>query len=244
MVCLETRSTTTTFTELHECRLVFDYPGKEGKFYKIKVDERKKMKLIACIFLFVCCAIQVATTSCSRHYWLKKNDANYIPYKGNEVLVLRSDKNRMDTIFLTGKDKGSGCAGSNEFFTQKCEGLRVNCTRTDPNYDRYLASQWLVEVMASQSRETRISFDIALKGSWFYNTGSLSLQDFDALPNTHFAIDNTVYNDVKIIEAGAYAKQFEDRNNYAERFYWSVSKGFLGLDRRDEKWRLVKIYEP
>jgi len=57
-------------------------------------------------------------------------------------------------------------------------------------------------------------------------------------------IDDIVYRDVKVFEASDYAKQYEQRDNYAERFYWSVSKGFLGLDRRDEKWRLTKIYKP
>jgi len=73
---------------------------------------------------------------------------------------------------------------------------------------------------------------------------SYILSEFDKMPNSELTIGNTVYKDVKIFEASDYAKQYEQRGNYAERFYWSVSKGFLGLDKRDEKWRLIKIYEP
>jgi hypothetical protein len=196
------------------------------------------------VYIFSYCLIVATTVSCSKHYRLKKDDQKYIPYKGNEILVFHSDKNREDTIFLTGVGNGSGCAGSQALFPNKCEGISINCTRTDPNYDRYLEGQQLLEVKATQSGETHISFDITLKGSWFYNMGSYSLSEFDKIPNSELTIDNKTYKDVKIFEASDYAKQYEDRDNYAERFYWSLSQGFLVLDRRDEKWRLIKKYGP
>jgi hypothetical protein len=64
------------------------------------------------------------------------------------------------------------------------------------------------------------------------------------LHNSELIIENVVYNDVKIIEANESAKHYGQRTNYVERFYWSLSQGFLGLYRRDEKWRLIKKYEP
>ena len=94
-----------------------------------------------------------------------------------------------------GKDKGSGCAGSQELFPDECEGIRVNCTRTDPNYDSYLEGKWLVEVKATKSGETHISFDIVLKGSWFYNLGSYGLSEFEIMPNSELTIDNKTYKD-------------------------------------------------
>jgi hypothetical protein len=196
------------------------------------------------VYIFSYCLIVATIVSCSKHYRLKKNDKKYIPYKGNEILIFYSDKNREDTIFLTGVGNGSGCAGSQDPFPDKCDGISINCTRTDPNYDRYLEGKQLVEVQASQNGQSHISFDIVLRGSWFYNMDSYSLSEFEKIPNSELTIDNKTYKDVKIIEASEYAKQFENRENYAERFYWSISQGFLGLDRRDEKWRLIKKYEP
>ena len=200
------------------------------------------MKKIA--FIFTYCFLVATIISCSRHYKLKKDDIKYITYKGNEVLVFQSDKNRMDTIFLKGMSHFNGCGDPLDLFPDKCDGISLNCTRTDPNYDRYLEGKTLVEIVATSSRETHISFDIKLRGSWFYSMDSYSLSEFGKIPNSELTIGNMVYKDVKIFEASSYAKQFEQRDNYAERFYWSVSKGFLGLDRRDEKWRLINIYEP
>ena len=92
---------------------------------------------------------------------------------------------------------------------------------------------------------TYLSFDITLKGSWFYSANDdFSLSEFDSIPNTKMSIGTKKYVDVKIIEASANAKQYEDRDNYVERFYWSLNDGFLGLDRRDKKWRLIKKYVP
>jgi hypothetical protein len=73
---------------------------------------------------------------------------------------------------------------------------------------------------------------------------SYSLSEFKNIPNSELTIDSKICKDVKIFEASEYAKQYEQRDNYAERFYWSSSQGFLGLDRRDEKWRLIKKYVP
>ncbi len=195
-------------------------------------------------YIFIYYFLFTAIASCSSHYYLNKSDIKYIPYKGNEVLVFQSDKNRIDTIFLTGTSSFNGCNDPLAFFPNKCDGIRINCTKSDPNYDRHLEEKTLVELVATQSGETHISFDITLKGSWFYNIESYSLAEYDKIPNSVLTIGNTVYRDVKIFEANNDAKQYKERSNYSERFYWSASKGFLGLDRRDEKWRLIGIYNP
>ena len=200
------------------------------------------MKNIVVIFTY--CFLVTIIFSCSKHYNLKKDDIKYIPYKGNEVLIFQSDKNRFDTIVLKGMSNFNGCGDPLAIFPDQCDGISLNCTRTDPNYDRYLEGQHLVEIVATQSGETHISFDITLRGSWFYNNDSYSLSAFDKIPNSQLTSGNRVYHDVKIFEASDYAKQYEQRDNYAKRFYWSVSQGFLGLDRRDEKWRLIKKYIP
>jgi hypothetical protein len=201
-----------------------------------------KLKKAACIVTFFILGITII--SCTGNYKLKKNELKYIPYKGNEILVFRSSKNRMDTIFLKGMSIFNGCGDPLSLFPDKCEGIGLNCTRTDPNYDRYLEGKRLVEMVATSRRETHISFDIVLKGSWFYSLGSYSLAQFENMPNSELTIGSKTYNDVKVFEASEYAKQYENRNNYAERFYWSTGDGFLGLDRKDEKWRLFEKVLP
>lgn len=179
--------------------------------------------------------------SCGRNYRLDKDGLKYIPYEDNEILVFESDRKDLDTIFLTGLTRFNGCSDPLSFFSDKCEGYSLACTKTDPNYDRYLEQKSLVDIVAVPGNETRISFEITMKRSWFYNMESFTLKQFDSIPNAELEIKSKTYTDVKIFEAdGAYSQ----RDNYAERFYWSVSEGLLGLDRRDEKWRLIKKYVP
>lgn len=181
--------------------------------------------------------------SCVIHHPLKKEDVLQIPYIGTETLIFQSDKNQNDTIFLTGTRRFNGCYDPLAVISKKCEGISYTCKHTDPNYDRYLCGQKLVDLVADQKDVTYISFHIAMKGSWFYHNSSFSMNEFKALPNTSLIINDITYSDVKVIEASSYSKQYEDRANYAERIYWSLSKGFIGLDRKDEKWRLTEIIE-
>jgi hypothetical protein len=184
--------------------------------------------------------ILLSLISCGKRNKLNKENLNYIPYKENETLVFKSDRDDLDTIFLTGLRRFNGCNDPLAFFPDDCEGYTLTCTKSDPNYDRYLEEKGLVEIVAVSGNRTLISFDITMKRSWFYNMESFTLEQFDSIPNNELKIKNKIYSDVKVFEADG---SYEQRDNYVERFYWSVSGGFLGLDRRDEKWRLIKKVE-
>jgi hypothetical protein len=190
------------------------------------------------ILLFV-----IVFVSCGRNYRMDKSDLNYIPYNGNEILILRSDLNRMDTIFIKEMRKFNGCYDPLSIFPDNCEGYEIVTKATDPNYDRYLEGQGLVSIVKSKDGETYINFGISMKGSWFYGAElyPLNLSRFDSIPISSMEIENKKYNDVKTLKSDG---RFCKRDNYVEKIYWSVSEGFLGLDRRDEKWRLIKKYVP
>lgn len=190
----------------------------------------KRLKLI-CLFNILILGLSSCGTK------LKKEDNKYIPYSGHEILVFQSDQNELDTIFLTGKAKFNACYDPLSVFKLACDGNRLSCKRSDPNYDRYLTNQSLMSISKIKN-ETFIGFDIMLRHSWFYGKDYMDLENFKKLPNSEVMIGDKIFNDVKIIEAdNLYIK----RDNYVERFYWSVSHGFLGLDQRNRKWRLVKI---
>ena len=182
----------------------------------------------------------VGVTSCSHDYKIDKSDFSLIPYNGKEILIFKSTENKFDTIFLKGFDKFSVGSDPLAFFPDHYETYRLNCIVSDPNYDRYLEGKSLIELTAG-SEETHISFDIFMKESWFYGKLYYSKTEFDSVPITKLNIDNKTYVDVKIFESDG---SYEQRDNYAERFYWSLSQGFLGLDKRETEWRLIKKYVP
>ncbi|WP_138435146.1 hypothetical protein [Winogradskyella algicola] len=182
----------------------------------------------------------LAFVSCSKEYKIDKSDYSLIPYNGNEILVLKSTENKLDTIFINGIERYFASSDPLAFFPDQHEIQNLNCKISDPNYNRYLPGKVLIELRAS-SDGTQIWFDIIMKESWYYGKKIYSKTEFDSVPITKMIIDDKVYNDVKIFESDG---SYEQRDNYAERFYWSLSQGFLGLSKRNEKWRLIKKYVP
>lgn len=182
--------------------------------------------------------------SCGRNYRIDKNYLNYIPYEKNEILVFKSDLNRFDTIFLKDLRRFNGCNDPLSISPDDCEGYSMTCKRSDPNYDRYLEGKELVSVGASPDGITYISFDIKMRSAWFYSMEHYSLSTFESIPNTKMTIEDKTYGDVKTFRPDEYGEHYSSRDHYVERFYWSKSNGFLGLDTRSEKWRLIKKYVP
>jgi len=182
----------------------------------------------------------ISLISCGKDFKIDKKDFEIVPYKGNEVLIFESDKQDRDTIFIIGIENYSSTFGPMELFPDEHEVYRVQTKRTDPNYDRYLEGKSLIELVAGEGG-TSIWFDIAMKRSWYYGQYVFDKSEFEKIPLTELKINELTYNDVKVIESDG---SYEERDNYAERFYWSIKNGFLGLDRRDEQWRLIKKYVP
>lgn len=182
----------------------------------------------------------ISLIACGKDFKIDEKDFDIVPYQGNEILIFESDKHDRDTIFLVGIENYSTPFGSMELFSDEHEIYRVKTKRTDPNYDRYLEGKSLIELVAGEGG-TSIRFDIAMKRSWYYGKYVFDKSEFEKIPMTELNIKSSNYNDVKVIESDG---SYQERDNYAERFYWSVENGFLGLDRRDEKWRLIKKYVP
>jgi len=194
-------------------------------------------KILQKIILFI---LILGITSCSRTYKIDKPDFDLIPYTGKENLVLKSSENEMDTIFLKGFNRYVTHTEQMVFFPDRFEFYDLHCKISDPNYNRYL-DKTFVQLVGSSDKETLITFEIIMKGSWFYGKRKYSKTEFDSVPITKLTINNKTYDDVKIFESDG---SYEKRDNYAERFYWSLSQGFLGLDKRETKWRLIKKYVP
>ena len=197
----------------------------------------KKLKYILII------AIGLIFISCGKNYRMDKKYLEYIPYEKNEILVFKSDQNRMDTIFIKDLRRTNGCYDPLAISSDDCEGYSLTCEKSDPNYDRYLPGE-IVRIGVAPDDITYISFDITMRNSWFYSMEHYSLNEFDSIPNTKMTIEDKTYGDVKTFKPDEYGEQYSSRDNYVERFYWSKENGFLGLDTKSEKWRLIKKYVP
>src|SRR5690554_3739879 len=96
------------------------------------------------LYIFLYSSISILLLGCSSRYSINKSDFELIPYSGKEVLVFESSENKRDTIFLKGIENFYVGDDPLAFFPDKYELYEVRCTRSDPNYDRYLEGKMLV----------------------------------------------------------------------------------------------------
>lgn len=145
----------------------------------------------------------------------------------------------MDTIFIKGWHPFD-CDEPERITGSLCNGYKLMCTKTHPNYNKYIDSKLVQLVALKKGHQKCISFYITLKNAVFYGLqSSYTFEEFDDIPNTELKIADKTYTDVKVFEGDP---SNSEREIYVERFYWSVTEGFLGLDKKNEKWRLVKKY--
>jgi hypothetical protein len=150
----------------------------------------------------------------------------------------------MDTIFFKGTRKSKGSVYPAELSLSSVDLFSLKYTKERNDKMEFEGKSFIMIVAATKNKTPEIWFERdILKDSWFHmgHLNAISLADFKKMPNTKLTVGNKTYNDVKVLEAGE--KQNVFRSN-VERIYWSVSEGFLGLDKRDEKWRLVEKYIP
>ena len=175
--------------------------------------------------------------SCRTHR-IDKKYYNRVPYNGNEILVFESSENENDTIFLKGTETFKLYA--HQLFEGNEQYHTVSCDCADPySPTRIFKNQSFVSLSAKEDGKTYITIRAILRNAYFHYA-HFTVEEFDDIPLNTIRIGNKNYTDVKIVET----KKRQKHDNFAIRFYWSVSEGFLGLDKKDSEWRLTKKYVP
>jgi hypothetical protein len=175
--------------------------------------------------------------SCRTHR-IDKQYYNRVPYSGNEILVFQSSDSQNDTIVLKGTEtfKLYGhrlFQGNKQYYT-------VSCDCADPySPNRIFKDQPFVSLSAKKDGKTYITIRAILRNAYFHYA-HFSMEEFDNIPLSTIRIGNKDYIDVKIVET----ENEKKHDNFATKFYWSVSEGFLGLDKEDMEWRLTEKYVP
>lgn len=177
-------------------------------------------------------------TSCgTEQFSLNKEDLNIIPYKGDEVLIFESSQNKLDTIFLNGYEKFYISAKRLSLFpTDKFETYYLKASIYDVNYNDYTDYHVLTELVQAGDN-TNITFNIQIQDITCF--AFFRKEEFKKLNLNNLTIKGKTYNDVKIIEMD---NEDEDFMKYADKFYWSLSQGFLGFDYKNLQYRLINVH--
>ncbi|MEO5946608.1 MAG: hypothetical protein ABIP79_07295 [Chitinophagaceae bacterium] len=182
--------------------------------------------------------------SCTQTNKFSEEDYEWIPYKGNETLVFKSNTKEVDTIFILRKDTSVSYAEPQSVNGTKHEVISIFCKHSDSNMPdgkhRYLKNNFF-QIEKTKDNRTEINILLKAKDAKFYR---LSLINIDSLNKENASTLETQYGqykDVFVISAEDYLGNLKQRSNFVTKVYWSKSSGLIRYDKKDNiYWELAK----
>lgn len=175
---------------------------------------------------------------------LKQEEIKWNPYKKGEILVFTSNMGENDTIFIldvTNELHPTRHGTELPVFTYN-QNIEILVKHTDPNYDRYLISNFFELEARTKDSPTTIRFLLAAKNSWLYG-GSYKLEKLKEKEQVKLKVPFGEFNDVLIIEDTE--EEYAHRTNYVKKIYWSRSEGYVKWEKLDgTTWELKNKYVP
>ncbi|WP_159092104.1 hypothetical protein [Aquimarina sp. Aq107] len=185
--------------------------------------------------------ITMILISCVTKYKIQETEYQFIPYKGNEVLVFESNRSKKDTISLkTYKGWYKTERVPYRIFHNKYEKYGIDLVHHSSKIVDSIPD-FLIEIFAFDWKGLRINIRTKSDNHNYVNKTSFTVFEFDSIPNTEMKINQIIYSDVKVI----LGENDENKTgNQVSQFYWSEKNGLLGWDINNVEWRLNKRYVP
>lgn len=185
--------------------------------------------------------ISLFIVSCEQTVRLSEEDNSWMPYKGNETLVFKSNLRETDTIFVLMKDTLFAYPKAQALGGIKLEELSVFCNHYGRTIQNQGRNYYFFKVQKTKDGQTNLIFDLSTKGAVFYRISPVKIDDLTIARPLTLQTCCAQYNDVYLIEPDDYGKDFYKRNNYVTKLYWSKSEGLIRYDKKDGiYWELIK----
>ena len=182
--------------------------------------------------------------SCDQENKLTGEDYKWMPYKGNETYVFKSNKEDIDTIFLLKKDTMLASPEAQSLNGTKCEIVSVFCKHTDPvsidGKERYIEN-YFFEIKKDIDNKAEITILLAAKDAIFYRISSIKIDSLNKIKPFTLQTQYGKYDDVFLFNSEDYLDKFRQRSNFITKVYWSKSNGLVRYDKKDTVyWELAK----
>lgn len=188
------------------------------------------------------CISVIGIFGCSPTYKLNKEDLEWNPYEGGEILIFQSNKDDIDTIFIKEVKKESVPVDPLAIFQKYYEVLDVYVKHSNPTpiHEHNYVENSFLNIAATSDKNTIIDFDLAAKNSSFY-ASSYYKKDIDMLPVRKLVTKKFTYNDVIILEPQSL--EYYERDEFITAVYWSKGNGYVRYDLKNGVfWELIKKY--
>ena len=180
--------------------------------------------------------------ACNQTILLTDKDYSWMPYKGNEILVFKSNTKDTDTIFFIRKDTLLGYPDP-ALSTAKFEEVAIFSKHSDAYMStghRYLESYFL-KIKKTMSKKAEIVFALSARDAKFYRLNPIKIDSLCRIKLMPFTTSYKHYEDVYIIDAEDYTGSFYQRSDFVTKLYWSKSEGLIRYDKKNGVyWELLK----
>jgi hypothetical protein len=192
--------------------------------------------------------IALLLSACSRHARFHKQDLACIPYTGNEVLVFKSDYNRIDSFVMAGMVRETKVyGGSYRLVPRKQDYLAIQCSTSttaaskSPFPDSMSFSLISVEKLARN--EVRVIIDVLYGTTANHSEKSMRLEagDWDKLPVRSLKVPAGEFNDVVLMDELYISPIRRIGKDFVAYFFWSKSAGLVKFRKEDgSTWELIE----
>jgi len=178
--------------------------------------------------------IFLAVLSCSKTYKIPKEVFALNPYNKGERLIFESNKNKNDSIYIyeinhfTSVNDPLGIIADKEEHYSLTTKRSENASFSDPFFS----------IISTEEKGIMVKMELHTEDAWFYGKNNYSLNELNKLPLKTIRVKDKEYTDVWVFNATD--REYENRDNFIEKLYWSKSNGIIRYDKKNnEVWELI-----
>ncbi len=181
--------------------------------------------------------------SCGQYKKLSEEDYKWMPYKGNETLVFKSNTGKTDTIFILKRDTLIAYPEAQALNGIKYEVVAISCNPASLNEQGPGRRYDLFKVQKARDNRAEMGINLTTGDAVFYRLTRIKLDSLSKESPTTLQTSYGKYVDVYIIHPDGYAMDFYHRSNFVTKLYWSKSNGLIRYDKKEAVyWELEKKY--
>lgn len=189
------------------------------------------------ILLLFCTSL---LTSCGQTYKLSEKDFKWMPYKGDETLVFKSNNGDTNKIFILKKDTLLAYPEAQALNGIKYEVVSVFCNHYSRDNQGKGRSYYFFELQKAKDNRTEMVFNLSFNDAEFYRLSPVKIDSLIKIKPKTIQTSYRKYDDVYIIYPDENGMYFYNRSSFVTKLYWSKSNGLIRYDKKDRVyWELT-----
>jgi hypothetical protein len=191
---------------------------------------------------FILFFISLLLNSCfSRTHKLTEEDFKWMPYKGDETLVFKSNTGDTNRIFILEKDTVLDYPEAQALNGRVYEVVSVFCNHYSRDNQGKGRTYDFFKVQKAKDNRTEMVFDLSFDDIEFDRIRPVKIDSLTKMAPIKLQTSFGQYDDVYIIYPDDIGMYFENRSSFVTKLYWSKSNGLVRYDKKDNVyWELEK----